>query len=972
MAPSSTALTTEQLNAATDPASEVLCLACAGSGKTRTMAYRIVRLVEDGAPPNSLVAFTFTEKAAESIKYQVSRALVDAGLSPTLVGAMFIGTIHSFCQFVLGESNAQFRQYEVLDENRLKLFLISRYPALSLHTLRVARGNTRYFDLIKEVASAWQMVNDEMLHLEDIATHDPVLATTLGLLREKLNTDQYIDFSSMIRRVVDALRADDPGANRAIQGYRHLMVDEYQDVNPSQEALISELHRRGATLFVVGDDDQAIYSWRGADVNNILSFEQRYASSKPHTLSHNFRSTQAIVEAADSFVSQELGAARIGKSPTAENPNGLREFGRFWFKTRSEEADWVARRIQALLATEFEERSGVVRGLTPGDFAVLMRSTRSNDPGGSPRHFAFTAAFDQYGIPYTLEAGGGVFDRPQVQALNQAFELLRHRSPSRDEAKLFFDTAVISTFPAADFRSFSSVLGEWGRLIHAPIGGARRRVFPQELVHSLLEAFRVDECGFDSGILRDIGVFSRAMQDVESVYVSIDSKDRFCDVLNFLANLADSGYDAGSDHVVRRPDAVSVSTVHKMKGLEFPVVFVADVEAQRFPAKRSSYRGWLPSAIAAAAIQRGAYQGSRDQEARLFYTALTRAERFLYVTGSEQIPGGKRPWSQSPFALRLTHPEVRTDIQQVVSDLKPHAPAPRVDDVVVPTSYSDVRTYLRCPRDYQFRNVFGFSPKVPEMFGFGKTVHTAVCKLHEVHREAAPTTAEARSVAESVFHLKHVPASSDPVSRPGAYENARARAAEVVSQYAETYTGDFTRRRQVEARFEIPVTHAVVSGSIDLLLQVDEVGNILDAGVVDFKTMEGGIDPLANSDLHWTELALQVQLYAKAARDVLGEAAATGAVHLLKDNQRVEVPVDEQAIGAAVANVEWAVERIIAGEFPMRPIASKCKDCDFRALCRKTPEEFTTAAPPPIHLPDGAPPRLARAFSEFDPHFGVV
>lgn len=253
------------------------------------------------------------------------------------------------------------------------------------------------------------------------------------------------------------------------------------------------------------------------------------------------------------------------------------------------------------------------------------------------------------------------------------------------------------------------------------------------------------------------------------------------------------------------------------------------------------------------------------------------------------------------------------------------------------------------------------------MFGFGMTVHTAVGRLHEDFQDNAPTDKDAEEIARAVFHLKHVPQSRDPENRPGPYERARDRAAEIAKDYAATYAEDFARRRQVEVRFEVPVEQAVLSGAIDLILSEDEEGNILDASVVDFKTLEGGEEPTETEGLDWTELALQVQLYAKAAQEVLGENARTGAVHLLRDNQRVEVPVSDEAIDVAVANVEWTVDRIIADDFPMRPSRDKCAACDFRLLCLQVPEEFgVEEIPPAVQIPGRTETRLVRAFSEFE------
>jgi DNA helicase-2/ATP-dependent DNA helicase PcrA len=325
-------LTPVQYAAATDPSATILTLACAGSGKTRTTAFRIARLVADGEPPNSIVAFTFTDKAAESMKLQVARALGAAGFDPSVIGAMYIGTIHGYCQELLGQIDARYRQFDVLDDNRLKLYLISRYRALELDALQQAQG-AKYFATIKEAADAYKILNDEVIRIEDVAAADPLVGRVLGNIRDRLNTDQFIDFSLMIRLVVDALERGDAPVERAVGDLRHLIVDEYQDVNPSQERLVQQLRRRAQTLFVVGDDDQAIYAWRGADVNNILTFAQRNPGCASHTLPKNFRSTPAIVATADQFAAAELGAARIVKNPDADIVAGPRDLRKVWFDT---------------------------------------------------------------------------------------------------------------------------------------------------------------------------------------------------------------------------------------------------------------------------------------------------------------------------------------------------------------------------------------------------------------------------------------------------------------------------------------------------------------------------------------------------------------------------------------------------------------------------------------------------------------
>ena len=954
-------LTQDQLAAATDPTREVLCLACAGSGKSRTLAYRIARLLAEGEAPEGIVAFTFTEKAAESIKRRVSEALLSAGLDPTVMGAMYIGTIHAYCQRILGDMDATYRQYDVLDENRLKLYLISRYYELGLQNFyERSRG---YFDTIRQISDAWKTANDELLDFSAVSAEDPNLGDLLLRIQRGLREDQYIDFSLMIRNAVEAIRNNAPGVENGIGSLRHLMVDEYQDVNPCQEELIQLLHQRSDTLFVVGDDDQSIYAWRGADVSNILEFEERYTSCSVHTLSQNFRSTEPIVQASDAFVAATLGPSRITKNPTAFANKAPQDFRVLSFPDRATEAQWVAGRIHDLLGTEYRE-NGTVRGLTPADFAVLMRSTRQPEQDNSPRHAAFTAALENEGIPFSLEAGGGPFDRRQTEVLRSTFELLRAGSLDRNTLRQHFDDNVWPEYPNADFNALAQVLTNWIQQINRPQGSTRIRLYPQQLVYDLLNAFNIAQTNFPDDVMRDIGLFSRMILDVETVYMSVDSRQRFSEVLNFLQNAADTGYDVSTDDLLQRPDAVTVSTVHKMKGLEFPCVFIVDAEAQRFPTRRRRYSGWLPERVMASAIDRGAYQGTLNEEIRLFYTATTRGERYLYVSAAETLPQGRRRAKLSPFALQLAnHSAVVQDVTGLPNGLVQATPKRRVEDSDYPTNFTEIRYYLQCPKSYQFRERYGLNPVVPEMFGYGRTVHTSIQKLHELHPDASPDPNQIEQVVSDTFHLKHVPKSGDPVNHPGPYENSMNRAVEITKDYVTEFGGDFERERQVEAIFEIPASNCVISGSIDLLLQEDQEGNILQAEIIDFKTIEGGEQPDANENLDWTELALQVQLYARAADQVLGQNARTGSVHLLKDNQRVEVPITQEAVDAALANIEWAVKGILDSDFPMRPHPDKCVKCDFKAICPSTPQNFSvqTEVPPELHLPSRR--EMARAFS---------
>jgi DNA helicase-2/ATP-dependent DNA helicase PcrA len=955
-------LTPEQAQAVVDNGRAILCIACAGSGKSQTLAYRIARLVSQGVSAESIVAITFTEKAADSIKRRIASVLIGTGQSPNLIGQMFIGTIHAFCQNVLADSDAVFRQYDVLDANRFMLYLMSRYYNLGIAELR-GRYKDKYFETLEQVRNAWNILRDEGMSIDDVQARDEQLGTTLAAIRDGLVQDQFIDFASMVREVADRVRIAGRVRER-LGAVRHLLVDEYQDVSGAQEELITAIHQLGGSIFVVGDDDQSIYGWRGAYVANILEFEQRYTDVHRHILATNFRSTRAIVDASNAFAASQLGPQRLPKVPRPYADASPRQLIVHHFPTRQDEAEWVADRIFALIGTAYRRNSSSPsRGLTAADFAVLMRSTKSEEQDGNPRHAAFSNALRARGIDFTLSAGGSVFDRPAVNALREVFSALEQGAIDRTQADSLIAQHVRPAYPRINVRRTYDVLADWGRRIHQPAGAVRQRLFPQALLIDLLEAFDLANSGFDEDVMRDIGLFSRMLQDIESVYLSVDSTQRFRSVVRFLQQIAERGYDVSTDDVITRPNAVTVSTVHQVKGLEFPVVFVVDVVPGRFPTRQMAFECALPDDLMAPALQRGAYGNSVAAEARLFYTALTRAERFLHVTGAVLLPNGKQRKRQSPFAAALRDDELCDSPDRMPEGLAAAPPRQEVDEATLPTSFSDIKYYLSCPMDYRFRKSFGFSPPVPELFGYGRVVHVTIEKLHEIFRDRAPTQAEASDIAEQNFHLKHIAPSRDPENRPGAYEQAKSKACQIAREYVDEYAVDFAQQRQVEVRFEIPARGCLITGAIDLLMRCNDAGEIVEAHVLDFKTMEGGADPLNNEQLEWRELSLQVQLYAKAAREVFGENAATGSIHLLKDNQRIEVPIDAESIRAAVENVEWAVKGILEQDFPMRPSAKKCEECDFNRLCAQRMEQFRVNAdtPPPIMTPAG--PSVAAAIN---------
>lgn len=942
-------LTPEQYNAVVDEAKHILCLACAGSGKSRTLAYKIAYLVSKGESPESIVAFTFTEKASESIKRRVAEALHKLGLPENYIGAMFIGTLDSFCQKLLGDINAKYRQYDILDRNGLILFLMSRF-----HQIGLKHGEGKYFkENILPIADAWQTMNNENINLCEIEQYDATLFYRLTKLGEILDRDGYMDFSFAIKLGVQELKKITDKTNSYIAKFKYLLVDEYQDINPIQEEFIRTFSSHLDMLLVVGDDDQSIYGWRGANVQNILTFSKRYSNVSVHRLLVNFRSTSAIVDSSNNFVQRTISLVRLSKEIKSHSDGNIQDLRKNWFDEREEEANWVAQRIKSLIGTKYVEGfnpdgSERCRGLTYGDFAILLRAIHNSN--GENRDKQFSDALATQSIPFKTTGEGGIFDRPFALCILHTMELLRVPGLPREQALEFFISRIQPIFPTANELRFILVLNKWHQNIHSSTSSARRKVYPQEFLHDLIDAFNLRDLK-DETALRDLGLFSKIILDVEKTYTSIDSSYRYAEMLNFISNIAMNNYELESLDYLLKENAVDISTIHKVKGLEYPVVFIVDLIASRFPHKNTTYSGKLPQNLMLAAIERGAYGTRLEDEARLFYTAITRAERCLYLSGSTHQPNLKRACKRSSFIADFTHPNLLENDRTLNALSINIEPQPRFDESEFPTDYSSVKSYLTCPYSYKLATIMGYNAKVPELFGFGKTSHTILERLHQQFKDRAPTEEEVSQTVDSTFMLKHVFPSNDPVSRPGSYERAKTLVQRVLTEYSQMYAADFGRLRQDEARFEISVKDALITGAIDLLLIEDPQKGVTTADVIDFKSME---TPENIDEYDWRDMSIQVQLYSKAAKEVLGENVETGYIHTLKDNVRTSVPVDKESVDNSINIIEWAVKGILDGDFPMRACQINCGKCDFKAMCPQKIQPFKNLVQPPqVNTPTG-------------------
>ena len=632
-------------------------IACAVSGKTQVISQRIVNIlrekVHEGITPANIVAFTFTDKAAGELKDRIHRLCREQLGAEYGLAEMFVGTIHGFCLDMLQTYLYRFLKYSVLSEIQQRL-LIDRHSRESGLTDLTTHNGVRL--------ERWKdsRLYQKILTLVREAQIDEVALGNhpVRVAREKydalLDRKRYLDYSRIILEAVTALSGNEELRGKITNRVKYLIVDEYQDVNPLQECLIQQLHKLGAQLCVVGDDDQTIYQWNGSDINNILTFKDRYSGVRQISLAENFRSSKGVVETARNVV--ERNGERLPKRMESreQQPFSHGDLLCQRFTDPTAEAGWIVEKIAALRGVPFTER-GETRGLSWSDCAILLRSVKSS---AEPILAALRAAE----IPYFVKGMSGLFDTAEVEAAAAIFCYL---SDEIDRATLTTSwiRANLGLAPeklTAAIECLDTRRAEW------PDQWRTSEYSLQKTYLKFLECLdlREESIPDDGGshrsrgelIFFNLGKFSQVITDFELINFQSDPAGLYKSFSGFLRNNAKDYYPEGWEEAgYAVPDAVQVMTIHQAKGMEFPVVFIPKLTKNRFPAKGHGGRLWYHVLPREAVVGAHRLQGGEEDERRLFYVALTRSKKYLYCSWAPEAANLYRRESQ--FIAEVTAPD---------------------------------------------------------------------------------------------------------------------------------------------------------------------------------------------------------------------------------------------------------------------------------------------------------------------------
>jgi DNA helicase-2/ATP-dependent DNA helicase PcrA len=895
-------------------------VACAGSGKTESISRRIAALIAEGTEPSAIVAFTFTERAASELKDRIVHRVEERMGRPFLdrLGPMFVGTIHAYCFRILQDHVPRFGNHDVLDEHRHAGLLSREYRRLNLSSL-----GARHWGPIQQFLRTADVIANELIDPSSL-TGTPVGACYRAYL-ETLDRYHFLTYGQIIAQAVRAF--DDPIVFGRVHGpLRHLVVDEYQDINPAQESLIRKLAAPPVELCVVGDDDQSIYQWRGSDVANILTFARRHRGTATASLEDNRRSRPEIIRAANAFA--KTIPDRLPKRMRAKRDPGRNELVAWSAETENDEADRVAETIYRLHRIGYRWR----------DIAVLYRSVRTSAP-------PLIDALRARDIPFSCVGRTGLFMQPEIALFGEAFCWLADGEwkDSRYEQSRKADPDLVAyglhgSFGTRSAKQIRKYLDDW-KAYHLRANKTVNLIGDLYKLLAFLDAQRIDiDTAEGSARFGAFARFSELLADFEHVnrrgrYVIEDGGERvfrggqdrgvhyFRGLANYLLHYARDAYEDFEGEPAADFDAVDVLTIHQSKGLEWPVVFMPALVDSRFPSRRAGRpQEWLlPESVFPPATRRR-YEGGDAEERRLFYVALTRARDVVYLSTFERRTNRFRP---SPYLI-----EVAGDKRPRLKRLPlPDSPGETKEDKppALEVSYSDLALYDDCGHRYRLGSLFGFQQELAQELGYGKAIHHVLRQIAELARAngTVPELEEVRSLVDAEFYV--------PFANRPAFERMYQATHRLVRTYIEKHSSDLRRIWAIERPFELHVEAGIVKGRADVILD-EERGRIGSLALVDYK--------VAHDEERDERYRRQLAIYAAAGR---GEGLSVEAAYLheLRDGSRHGVDIGDTASREAVCAVEAAVGNIRGGNYPARPEQSKCCACDYERICPhgKAPNE---------------------------------
>ena len=956
-------LNDEQRSAVDHGAGPLLIVAGAGTGKTQVLTARIVRLIETrAAKPHEILAVTFTEKAAAQMQERVDEN------TPLGLNDAAIKTFHGFGDEVFREFALELGrsgELRVLSSAEQMIFLREHLFDLPLHKYRPAGDPLRYVrallnlfgrardeDVSPEAYAAYAAELraavgegiDADVRADEAATQDELAAVYAAYTTLKEQSG-VIDFADQITLCLRLLR-EHPAAAQRLQGrFKYVLVDEFQDTDAAQFALLRELVKPHRNIAVVGDDDQSIFGWRGAALGNFATFLEAYPDAKVVKLVENRRSSQGILDAAYRLIQQNPDRLeqrlQIDKKLVAIPGRRAREVevDHLQYAAAADEANEVADRI----AREAIDQRPL------GDFAVLVRYNADAT--------LVLNALAQRRIPAHFSGGGQLYERKEIRLLLSFLSAVA--APS--DSKYVYDLAVSSlyAFPGAELaramevssrrkrplRSVLEDLATQGEGVSADAMAIAQKLcedlaYYQDRAEQLTTAQLLFEFLERSKLLDQYVEPASALAEEQAQNVAKFLKlvqsagralplDRASFFVPHLDLLREAGDEPAAAEFEPTEDRVNVLTIHKAKGLEFGTVFLIHCTEDRLPGSMRSEELPFPQRLSKGPPP--TRETHIAEERRLAYVALTRAKDSFYFVNAIDY-GTTRPGRASryiqealgrpvkPISARLRAIEELQRFQPRPSEPDSVLPALGPDDVLT-VSYSAIDDYRRCPLLYRFKHVLHLETLPTPQMTYGLALHDAVRNFLRRKRDGeTPTLAELQStfraawLAEGFISPEH--------------ETERFQAGlDALRRFYEQEQGQLPPEL-VEQRFSFMLGKDRVVGRWD---RVDQNGD--GATVIDYKS--AAIEEGSDRPQRAAQDSKQLYLYALAHEKMYGARPASVVLHFLETGERGSIVPTEDSVSAVRAWITSTAARIRDRDFAPNPAKGvrTCRECPYHQIC---------------------------------------
>jgi DNA helicase-2/ATP-dependent DNA helicase PcrA len=900
-------LDAEQRGAAAIGRGPVRVVAGAGTGKTAVIAERFRRLVVGGAPPSSILVMTFTDRAAAEMRERIED-LVGASASA-------VGTFHAIALSWLRADGrsigvpAGFRIVTGADR-----WILARELMWQLGDLALT-GDERPDDLVAPALQMLERLKQELVPLERLAAwakasedreKAELMQACVRLFRayeRACRKERVLDFEDLLTLTVRMLDQRPEVLEAYRERYPHVLVDEYQDLNLAQERLV-ELIAGGGAPFVVGDDDQSIYRFRGASRASLERFLRAFPTASTVTLGRNHRSSRRIVAAASALVGnnpdrlpKDLRSTKSGeKAEVWACPDG------------ASEADAIAQEASRLIGS----------GMAPSAIAVLCRTNAIARP--------IADALAARRLPHVVIGGHGFNERPEIKDVIALLRVLRDpndivalaRAATRPPASLAQESALAALrdrkeSPPLDALASWAPASTFARLLQA-LSAQAAVLDVRDLFFELMEKTRYLE------------VVSYALEASEAAR-SVANVSRFAELIaEFCETSTDRSLEAYMRHLDlvllsqedERPaeveglgSAIQVMTIHQAKGLEFEAVFVPGLVEGRLPQSGRSPRFELPAAVLEPLVR-----GREDvvaEERRLLYVAMTRAMRYLYLTRASHYEGGRR-WRDSRFLDEVTAAGGRTVVLRTIADNARPAPrpSPSREEGAVVLSYSSISAYRDCPRQYWYRHVQRLPAAQSAEAVQGVIMHETLRRAGEQRRIGGDVTAQ---MLQSLHHDVRAEILFPDARREATFERNGAAQLEAFRQQG----GLDARPEYLEQSFTVAVDGWTLNGVID---RIDHTPGSW--RIIDYKTGR----PLGRRPRD-----LQVALYALGAGSALKLDPVELEIVYLASGESVHVEPTGRLLSEAARQGTEVADGVRAGRFEARPDRRRCRLCPYRLVC---------------------------------------